>query len=72
MLWTDDPARDAERYQVEMENEYRGHKTCDHCGVIFHAGDRYYLINNEELCPECMEDEYGKAVDDETYDERGW
>ena len=62
--YTDNPVRDAERYQEDLEEDRRLHKTCDHCGIIFHPGDQYYLINNEELCPECVKDEYGKVVDE--------
>lgn len=64
-MWTDDPIRDAERYAADWEEGSRRRKVCKHCGVILLYGDEYFLINDEELCPECMKDEYGKVVEDE-------
>ena len=64
MMWTNNPVRDAERYIVDCEERGKKRKHCDHCGVILSYGDEYYLINDEELCPECVKDEYGKVVNE--------
>ena len=64
-MWTDDPVRDAESYAAEWDRQSNKRKVCDHCGAILLYGDKYYLINNEELCPACVDEEYGKEVEDE-------
>ena len=61
MMWTDNPVRDAERYQQELEN--RPCLTCSVCGGSLYDGDTYYEIDNEDFCPECMISEFRKVVD---------
>lgn len=36
---------------------------CSECGEHIQE-DYYYLINDEIICPDCMEDNYKKSIDD--------
>lgn len=60
MFYTDNPVRDAERYQQSPED--RKYITCDRCGgKIFCEdniceGEEYYRIEEENICERCIGD----------------
>ena len=61
--YTDNPVRDAERYQEDLENRPCIH--CAICGDALYSGDDYYALGDVELCPDCMEDNYKRTVADD-------
>lgn len=36
---------------------------CDSCGEQIYSDETYFEIDGEELCEDCMYNEYGKKVD---------
>lgn len=60
---TDDPIADYDRYDAEQERELEKLPVCCDCGERVTA-DHYYLINDEVICPECLEAGYRKDIDD--------
>lgn len=63
MLWfrSDDPVKDAERYQRAAENRPCLH--CVLCGQPLYEGDTYFDIQDEVWCEDCAMDEFRKKVD---------
>lgn len=52
-MWTDDPIRDFERYDAELEKALEKRPICDECGE--HIQDDYmYVIGNYTLCEDCL------------------
>ena len=51
------------KYQSELDDKLDRLPLCDYCEEPIQS-DRCYLINNEVLCPECLEEHYGVYVDD--------
>lgn len=62
-MWTDDPVADAERYFAEQDREIEKLPVCADCGEHIQA-DHYYLINDEPICPDCLDAGYRKDTDD--------
>lgn len=60
MYWTDDPVRDQLRYEDELESRPCLH--CVICGASLYEGEDYYLVDGDELCEDCMKEEYRKRV----------
>ena len=59
-MWTDDPVRDWDRHCEEQERWLAKLPKCDSCGD---AIDEYmYVIDDEVLCENCMNDLYRKEV----------
>lgn len=56
MMWTDDPARDAERYFVEQEERARGFPTCSICRDVVYDDYVTDLYGNI-ICESCLEKE---------------
>ena len=60
MFYTDNPVRDAERYQQYLED--RDYITCDICGGKIYRenniyeGDEYYQIEDQNICQNCIND----------------
>lgn len=42
--------------------ELRSSMCCDGCGDALYEGDRFYMINEERLCKNCVDEEYGRIV----------
>lgn len=63
MPWTDDPVRDAERYEAEKEERLKRLPVCCECDEHIQS-DECYEINGELLCPDCLRDNHRKWVDD--------
>jgi formylmethanofuran dehydrogenase subunit E len=67
-FYSDDPVRDAERYDRYQARRERQYPCCDCCGYRIAEGN-YYDINGEIMCLECLTENYGKKV--ENYDPMG-
>ena len=63
MYRTDDPIADFNRWDADQARQEAKLPVCADCD---HAvqDDHYYEINGEVICPECMESNYRKEVDD--------
>ena len=59
--YSDNPERDAERYQQDLEDRPCLH--CVMCGESLYNGDEYFLINDEPFCEDCMEDCFKRQVE---------
>lgn len=63
MYYSDDPVRDYDRYCAEQERAIARLPICVDCDEPI-QDDHYYEINDEVICPDCMESNYRKEVDD--------
>lgn len=52
-----------DRYEREQYRELRKLPKCAACGEHV-TDDHFYLINDEVICPDCLEADYRKAVED--------
>lgn len=62
MYFTDDPISDFHRYDAEREAELRRLPRCSECGETIQA-EECYEINDELICPDCMEGNHKKSTD---------
>ena len=62
MPYSDDPLMDFDRYDREQEKRLAELPVCDYCREPI-QDDHYYLINGDNVCPECLEIEFRKEVD---------
>lgn len=60
MIRTGDPVRDQIRYESDLEDQALLH--CDICGAALYEGDAFYEINDMEICPECLNDNYRRLA----------
>lgn len=60
MIFTDDPARDFERYDAEQEARLAKRPVCADCDEHIQEDEAYY-INGEWICERCM-DSYRREV----------
>lgn len=63
MFYSDDPARDFDRYDMAMAQREAKLPKCDKCGKPIHD-DFFYEIDGEILCEKCMHDEYSRSTED--------
>lgn len=63
MFYTDNPVRDEARYYAEREAELERLPKCVECDNHIQE-EHCYLINDELICPECLEKNYKKWVED--------
>ena len=63
MFRTDDPLADFDRYDAKQQRELDKLPVCVDCGEAV-TDDHFYLINDEVICPDCLDAGYRKAVDD--------
>ena len=63
MSWTDDPVRDAERYEAEQEESLKRLPVCCECGEPIQT-DECYEFNDELICPDCLRDNHKKWTED--------
>ena len=63
MSWTDDPVRDALRYEAERERQRKRLPVCCECGEPI-QDDECYEFDGELICPDCLKDNHRKWVDD--------
>lgn len=52
-----------ERYDAEREAQLRKQPKCDYCGEYIQE-DHYFDINDEKICPDCMDSHFRKWVED--------
>jgi formylmethanofuran dehydrogenase subunit E len=59
---TDNPIADFHRWDAEQNNWIATRPVCADCGEAIQE-DYYYLINDEAICPNCIE-AYRHGIDD--------
>ena len=59
---TDDPVADFHRYDAEHQKKLNKLPKCADCGEPI-QDDHYYLINDEPICPNCLESGYRQEND---------
>jgi formylmethanofuran dehydrogenase subunit E len=62
-MFTDDPVRDFDRYDMEMAQREAKLPKCDKCGKPIND-DFFYEIEGEILCEKCMHDTYARSTED--------
>ncbi len=62
MFYTDDPLMDFEHHDREQAKRLEELPKCDICDHPI-QDDHYYQINGDNVCPECLENEFRKEVD---------
>ena len=62
MYRTDNPVADFERHDREQAKRLAELPVCDICDNHI-QDDHYYLINGDNICPDCMETHFRKEVD---------
>ena len=62
MMWTDNPERDAERHEAELEEVNRQCLHCAMCGGTIYDGDDYFDLDDMILCEDCMIDNYRRVA----------
>ena len=60
---TDNPVADAERYAAEQEKALDKLPVCYECGEHIQT-EKCYEINGEVICPDCLEWNHEKNVED--------
>ena len=63
MYITGDPLADFDRWDAEQQRKMDKLPVCADCGEPV-QDDYYYLINDEVICPNCLDAGYRKAVED--------
>ncbi len=63
MFLTGDPERDFDRYEAEQENMRRKRPRCYECGESIYS-EECYEINDELVCPSCLNENHRKFTDD--------
>jgi formylmethanofuran dehydrogenase subunit E len=62
MYRTDDPIADFERWDAEQQECIEKSPVCSNCGKHV-MDDHYYLIDDENFCPDCLENEFRREID---------
>ena len=62
-MFSDDPLIDFERHDREQAKQLERLPVCERCGEPI-QDDHLYLINDEFVCPECLERDFRKDTDD--------
>lgn len=60
---TDDPIADFLRHDAEQQRKLDRLPKCADCGEPV-QDDHFYLINDEVICPNCLESNYRKEIED--------
>ena len=63
MYYSDDPARDFDRWDMEQAKYEARLPVCDCCGETIND-DFYWEIDDEILCADCMNERFRKYTDD--------
>ena len=63
VVFTDNPLKDFERYDEEKEMALNKYPQCYFCGNHIFEG-RYYVIDEEIACEDCLDQFWGKDVED--------
>lgn len=62
MFYSDNPLMDFEHHDREQAKRLAELPKCDICDQPI-QDDHYYLINGDNVCSECLENEFRKDVD---------
>ena len=62
-FYSNDPMKDLDRYEMAQERELRKLPKCAICNEPI-QDEHFYLINDEPICPECLDDNYRKDTED--------
>lgn len=62
MFYSDDPVKDFERHDREQAKRLAQLPVCDICDQPI-QDDHYYLINSDNVCPECLNNEFRKDIE---------
>lgn len=62
-MFTDNPLKDFERYDEEKEMALNKYPQCYFCENHIFEG-RYYVIDEEIACKDCLDQFWGKDVED--------
>lgn len=60
---TDDPIADFDRYDAEQQAKLDKLPECSECGHPI-QDEHFYLINDECICVDCLNDNYKKRIDE--------
>lgn len=63
MQITDNPLADFASWAAEQTAQLERLPVCADCGEPV-QNDHYYLINDEVICPDCLESGYRKDIDE--------
>lgn len=63
MQITDNPLADFASWDAEKTAQLERLPVCADCGEPV-QDDHYYLINDEVICPDCLESGYRKEIDE--------
>lgn len=63
MQITDNPLADFASWDAEQTAKLERLPVCADCGEPV-QDDHYYLINDEVICPDCLESGYRKDIDE--------
>ena len=63
MYFTDDPVADAERHMRALDAQLEKHPRCAECGHHI-QDDECYEINEQLICPKCLNRNYKRWTDD--------
>jgi len=63
MFYSDDPIRDYENWDAEQQRRLDKLPKCSECGEPIQT-EECYEINDELICPDCMETNHRKWVED--------
>lgn len=61
--YTDDPIRDAEAHDADLQAELDKLPVCSYCNQPI-QDDYYFDINDEIICEDCLKENFRKRVDD--------
>ena len=62
LFYTSDPVADFERHDREQAKRLAERPRCDICDQPI-QDEHYYLINGDNVCPECLNNEFRKDID---------
>jgi formylmethanofuran dehydrogenase subunit E len=63
MAWSGDPLADFDRWDAKQQKQLDRLPKCADCGEPIQH-DHFYLINDEAICPDCLDAGYRKDVED--------
>ena len=62
MPYSDDPVADFARHDREQAKWLKRLPVCERCGEPI-QDDHFYLINGDNVCPDCLEDQFRKEIE---------
>lgn len=63
MRYTDDPVADYQHYDAELQRRMSKRPKCHYCDEYI-QGTRYFDIDGIVLCPDWLNDSYGRDIED--------